>query len=199
VVSPDECVSNSEFPISSFPFPISSFHFPVSRAMAQSPDRPKTHPVKILFVCFGNACRSQMAEALANHLGRDSVQALSAGAHPLGWIPSETRDVLDEKGISLEGHRSKGLKDVPLSEIDIVVEMEAGVVGTLPEIFKGRIIEWDIPDPFSGDVEVFRAVRDLIVEHVNALLAELCQPRGNPRRDLPAPAGPGVRPGARRD
>jgi arsenate reductase (thioredoxin) len=152
--------------------------------MTRSPERPKGQRVNVLFVCFGNACRSQMAEALANHLGRDRVQALSAGAHPLGWIPFETHDVLDEKGISLEGHRSKGFKDVPLGEMDVVVEMEAGIIGTLPEKFKGRLIKWDIPDPFSGDVEVFRTVRDLIAEHVNALLAELCQPGGDPRREL---------------
>jgi protein-tyrosine-phosphatase len=84
--------------------------------------------------------------------------------------------VLDEKGISLEGHRSKSLKDVPLSEMDVVVELEAGLVGKLPENFKGRLIEWDIPDPFAEDIAVFRAVRDLIEEHLNALLAELCPP-----------------------
>jgi arsenate reductase (thioredoxin) len=167
--------------------------------MTQSPRPPKVQPVKVLFVCFGNACRSQIAEALANHFGGDRVQAFSAGAHPIGWIPSETHDVLDEKGISHEGHRSKGLKDVPLSEMDVVVEMEAGLFGTLPENFKGRLIEWDIPDPFSGDVEVFRTVRDLIEEQVNALLAELCPPGSHPRRELPAPPGPGRRPAARRE
>jgi arsenate reductase (thioredoxin) len=141
--------------------------------MTPSSDHPKGQPTRVLFVCFGNACRSQIAEALTNHLGRDGVQAWSAGAHPLGWIPSETHDVLDEKGISLDGHRSKSLKDVPLSEMDVVVEMEIGLLGTLPGNFKGRLIEWDIPDPFSEDVEVFRTVRDLIEEHVNALLVEL--------------------------
>jgi arsenate reductase (thioredoxin) len=156
-------------------------------------------PAKVLFVCFGNACRSQMAEALANRLGRDTVQAFSAGAHPLGWIPSETYDVLQEKGISLEGHRSKGLKNVPLSEMDVVVEMEAGVAGTLPEKFKGRLIQWDIPDPFCREVEAFREVRDLIEEQVKALLADLRQYRSNPQRELPAQAASGRRPGARRE
>jgi arsenate reductase (thioredoxin) len=167
--------------------------------MTQSPDHPMGQPINVLFVCFGNACRSQMAEALANHLGRDSVQAFSAGAHPLGWIPSETHDVLHEKGISLEGHRSKSLKNVPLSEMDVVVEMEAGVAGTLPEKFNGRLIEWDIPDPFSGDVEAFREVRDLIEEQVNALLADLRESRSSPRRELPDQAGSGRRRGARRE
>jgi len=107
--------------------------------------------------------------------------------------------VLDEKGISLDSHRSKGLGDVPISEMDVVVGMEAGLVGTLPENFKGRLIEWDIPDPFAGDVEVFRAVRDLIEDHVKALLAEVCPPPSDPPRELLAPPGPGRRPAAKRD
>src|SRR5215471_12805483 len=98
--------------------------------MTQSSDPQITN---VLFVCFGNACRSQMAEALANHLGHDRVRAWSAGAYPLGWIPSETREVLEEKGISLDGHRTKGLENIPLAEMDLVVEMEPGVVGTRSE------------------------------------------------------------------
>ena len=108
-----------------------------------------------------------------NHLGHDRVRAWSAGAYPLGWIPFETREVVEEKGISLDGHRTKGLNNIPLAEMDVVVEMEPGVVGALPDNFKGRVIEWDIPDPFSGDLQVFRAVRDLIEQRVKALLAEL--------------------------
>ncbi len=151
--------------------------------MGQSPPPPITN---VLFVCFGNACRSQIAEALANHLGHDRVRAWSSGAHPLGWIPSETRDVLEEKGISFGGHRTKGLENLPLSEMDVVVEMEAGVVGTLPKDFKGLVIEWHIPDPFGGDLEVFRTVRDLIERHVNMLLAELGASCSHRRDDLRA-------------
>lgn len=114
-----------------------------------------------------------MAEALANQLGQNRIRAWSAGAYPLGWIPFETRAVLEEKGISLDGHRTKGLKDLPLAEMDIVVEMEPGVTGTLAKNFTGRLIEWDIPDPFSGNLEVFRTVRELIEQQVKELLAEL--------------------------
>ena len=153
-----------------FEFPVSNFQFRASSPVTQSPDRTITN---VLFVCFGNACRSQIAEALANHLGQDRIRAWSAGAYPLGWIPSETGEVLEEKGISLNEHRTKGLKNVPLAEMDVVVEMEAGIVGALPGNFKGRLIAWDIPDPFNGDLEVFRTVRDLIERHVSALLAEL--------------------------
>ena len=60
-------------------------------------------PVKILFVCIGNSCRSQMAEAWANHLGNGTVQALSAGTYPLGVITGDTYNVMSEKGLSLDG------------------------------------------------------------------------------------------------
>jgi len=129
--------------------------------------------LKALFICFGNACRSQMAEALANQLGAGRVQAFSAGTHPLGVISQETRAVLGEQGMTLDGHSSKGLRDVPISEMDVVVEMGAGVKCPLPADFKGRLIQWQIPDPFSLDREFFRDVRDLIEREVRKLLADL--------------------------
>jgi arsenate reductase (thioredoxin) len=128
--------------------------------------------VKILFVCYGNSCRSQMAEALANRLGDGKVQASSAGTHPLGVISFDTRAVLGEKGITLEGHWSKGLEDVPVSDMDVVVEMGYGVKCKLPPDFKGRLVKWQIPDPFSLGREYFRDVRDLIESEVRRLLKE---------------------------
>jgi protein-tyrosine-phosphatase len=129
--------------------------------------------VKVLFVCYGNSCRSQMAEALANKLGAGKVQAFSAGTHPLGEISRGTREVLREKGIGLEGHWSKGLGDVPLAEMDVVVEMGSDVKCPLPEDFKGRLIQWAIPDPYFFGRDGFQEVRDLIEGEVRGLLAGL--------------------------
>jgi len=132
---------------------------------------------KVLFVCYGNSCRSQMAEALANHLGKGKVRAFSAGTHPLGEVSPDTRAVLHEKGITLHEHWSKGLRDVPLSEMDVVVEMGAGVKCRLPADFKGRLIRWHIPDPFLLGRDHFRDVRDLIEGEVRRLLADLARDR----------------------
>jgi arsenate reductase len=129
--------------------------------------------VNVLFVCYGNSCRSQMAEALANHLDDGKVRAFSAGTHPLGMISRGTREVLCEKGIKLAGYWSKGLEDVPISEMDVVVEMGYAVACPLPAGFKGRLIQWNIPDPYGLDHDCFRAVRDLIENEVRTLLAEL--------------------------
>jgi protein-tyrosine-phosphatase len=130
-------------------------------------------PLNILFVCVGNSCRSQMAEALANHLGQGWVRARSAGSHPLGEITPETYEVMAEKGILLEGQWSKGLRDVPIDEMDIVVGMGCEVVCPVPAGFQGRVIEWNIPDPYSRDLAFFRSVRDLIERQVTALLSDL--------------------------
>lgn len=118
-----------------------------------------------------------MAEALANHLGGGKVRAWSAGSHPLGEITPETYEVMREKGISLEGQWSKGLRDVPIDQMDVVVGMGCEVVCPVPSGFKGRMIEWNIPDPYSRDLVFSRTVRDLIERQVAALLSDLDESR----------------------
>lgn len=114
-----------------------------------------------------------MAEALANCLGEGQVRAWSAGSHPLGIIIPETREVLREKGIGLDGHWSKGMDDIPVDEMDVVVGMGCEVFCPVPRNFKGRVIEWNIPDPYGRALGHFRAVRDLIERQVTVLLQEL--------------------------
>ena len=133
-------------------------------------------PVKILFVCVGNACRSQMAEAWANHIGKGRVQASSAGTYAFGSIPKDTCTVMNEKGISLDGQWSKGLHDVAVEEMDVVVAMGREVDWPVPVGFKGRAVDWTVPDPFARGTESFRKVRDMIERQVLALLADLVAP-----------------------
>ena len=142
----------------------------------------KRGPAEILFVCVGNACRSQMAEAVANQLGQGRLRAWSAGSHPAGWIAPETCEVLLEKGITLEEHWSKGLDDVPVSRMDIVVGMGCEVSCPVPAGFKGRVIEWSIPDPFGRHLDFFRDVRNLIEAEVKALLDTLEEASKEPTR-----------------
>jgi arsenate reductase len=137
-------------------------------------------PVKILFVCIGNACRSQMAEAWANHFGKGRVQASSAGLFPLGSIAEDTYMVMREKGIPLDGQWSKSLRDVVVAEMDVVVGMGCEVDCPVPVGFKGRVVDWEIPDPFGRGTESFRNVRDMVERQVLGLLADLSVP------DVPA-------------
>jgi arsenate reductase len=133
----------------------------------------RDRPLQILFVCVGNSCRSQMAEALANHWGEGRVCAWSAGSRPAGWIAPGTEEVLQEKGISLAGHRSKGLEEVPTAEMDVVVGMGCEVVCPVPAGFKGKVVEWNIPDPYGRSLDLYRDVRDLIETQVKALLESM--------------------------
>jgi arsenate reductase len=144
--------------------------------MTQSTDRP----LNVLFVCIGNSCRSQMAEAYANHFGNGKVQAFSAGSYPLGAIAAETYEVMRERGISLEGQSSKGLREVPVEEMDVVVEMGIEVACPIPADFRGRVVEWHVPDPYGRNMDIFRDVRDVIERQVVALLAELASPNNPP-------------------
>lgn len=134
-------------------------------------------PLKILFVCIGNSCRSQMAEGWANHLGKHQVQAHSAGLYPLGSITEDTYTVMSEKGISLDGQWSKGLRDVPVAQMDVVVDMGWEIECPVPDDFQGRVVEWNTPDPYGRGIESFRKVRDMIEQQVLGLLAEL-EPAG---------------------
>jgi arsenate reductase len=146
--------------------------------MTQSLNESMTQSPKVLFVCVGNACRSQMAEAVANHLGQGRIQVWSAGSHPAGWIAPETQEVLQEKGILLDGHWSKGMDDVPVAQMDIVVGMGCEVSCPVPAGFKGRVMEWSIPDPMGHPLDFFRDIRDLIEAEVKALLESLDQEQG---------------------
>ena len=141
-------------------------------------------PVAILFVCYGNACRSQMAEAFANLLGDGRVRAWSAGSQPLGSIIDETYAVLAEKGISIDHHWSKGLKSVNVAAMDAVVTMGCEVACPLPKDFKGRIVEWEIADPCGMGLDFFRSVRDHIEAEVRMLLESLKE--GKPEATTPA-------------
>jgi len=134
----------------------------------------------IAFVCLGNSCRSQMAEAWARHLAGDKVEAVSAGLRALGFITSETRQVMNEKGIAMDGQRSKGLGEVDWGRVDVLVNM-SGYPGSAINIpCHGRWLDWDIPDPYDEPADSFRRVRDLLEERVRALLAEVA-PAAVPR------------------
>lgn len=128
-------------------------------------------PLQILFVCVGNSCRSQMAEGWANHFGKGKVEAHSAGSHPLGMITLETYTVMGEKGISIDAQWSKGLREVMVEDMDVVVGMGCEVECPVPAGFKGRVVEWNIPDPYGKDINFFRNVRDTVERQVLELLA----------------------------
>jgi protein-tyrosine-phosphatase len=129
----------------------------------------------ILFVCVGNACRSQMSEgfarAIANAEGREDLVIYSAGSAPAGFVAREAIEGMKEKGIDISRHYSKGVYDLPLQEFDVVVTMGCG--DSCPYVKAKRRVDWQIPDPIGRGIDFFRQVRDDLEAKILDLLNEM--------------------------
>ena len=111
-----------------------------------------------------------MAEGFAENLGRETVEAYSAGSRPSSAIDPLVVEVMKEKGVDLSHKRPKGLDDLPSIEMDYLVTM--GCEETCPAVPTKKIVGWEIPDPKGKSIEFFREVRDMIEDKVKALFAE---------------------------
>ena len=131
----------------------------------------------ILFLCEDNACLSQIAEAVAKRLSPPKIRIFSAGVKP-STIPIQVHRVMQELGISLAGQSAKGMDQVPLNEIDLVVSFEDAdkKCGTLPA--KAKIERWPAPNPArtaAGDLSALSTLRhdrDEIDKRVSALFLD---------------------------
>lgn len=123
---------------------------------------------KVLFVCIGNACRSQMAEGYARALGRDVLEPYSAGSKPAGFVAEEAIEAMREEGIDISDHYSKGFADLPVKDFDYIITMACQ--DTCPYLPAKEQLHWDIPDPIGRGPVFFRQVRDQIKENVLALI-----------------------------
>jgi arsenate reductase len=131
---------------------------------------------KILFLCTGNSCRSQMAEAIVNHRLGNAWQAYSAGTHPAGFVHPKALQVLSEIGIEHAG-RSKNVDDLREIPFDLVVTVCDSAAEECPLwLGQGRQVHLGFPDPAKATgaesevLDEFRQVRDAIVKQVPELL-----------------------------
>lgn len=131
---------------------------------------------KVLFLCTGNSCRSQMAEALTNARYGDRWEAYSAGTAPTGEVHPKALQVLAEIGVHHQG-RSKGLDEVRGVAFDLVITVCDQARETCPAwLGPGVTIHRGFPDPaqVTGSEEevlaAFRAVRDAIAAMLDEVL-----------------------------
>ena len=131
--------------------------------------------IKVLFLCTGNSCRSQIAEGWANHLKSDVIEAYSAGIRPIGVNP-KTIEVMAEAGVDISGHTSKNIDDLAGIDFDYVVTVCDNAKEQCP-VFPGhaKLVHKSFEDPYfaNGSEEeimaVFRKVRDQIRAFVEEL------------------------------
>ena len=139
---------------------------------------PKRKPTKVLFVCVGNSCRSQMAEALARHWASDVIEASSAGIAALGEIAPATLAVLAERGVRADGQYSKPLTPDDCEAADLIVNMTGRPAGTvIPNPAAKKLVDWDVTDPYGASLELYRRICDEIDDRVAQLADRL---RENP-------------------
>ena len=128
---------------------------------------------KVLFLCTGNSCRSQMAEAIVNARMGAEWQAVSAGTKPAGYVHPKALEALAEIGIQHEG-RSKLADEFKGEDFDLVVTVCDSAAEECPVwLGKGKKVHHSFPDPaLTDDLNDFRAVRDDIERVMLQLLKE---------------------------
>ena len=102
---------------------------------------------RVLFLCTGNSARSQMAEALLEHMSAGAIEAVSAGSHPKPLHPNAVR-VLQKWGIDISGNRTKHLDEFVAQRFDEVITLCDRVREVCPEFpSHPDLVHWSVPDP----------------------------------------------------
>jgi arsenate reductase len=126
---------------------------------------------KVLFLCTGNSCRSQMAEAIVNARLGDTWQASSAGTKPAASVHPKAVAALAEIGIRHAGH-TKSVNEFRGADLDLVVTLCDSAQEECPVwLGKGKRLHHDYPDPAkTNDMDDFRKVCDDMLREIVAIL-----------------------------
>ncbi|MFH1327558.1 MAG: arsenate reductase ArsC [Candidatus Bathyarchaeota archaeon] len=127
---------------------------------------------KVLFLCTGNSCRSQMAEGFLRNLAGDRFDVFSAGVKPTAVNPFAVR-VMQEAGINISSQSSKSANMFLGQQFDYVVTVCDNAKQTCP-VFPGQYekVHWDLEDPAEAKgteeekLEVFKKTRELIQQKI---------------------------------
>ncbi len=108
------------------------------------PERKRT----VLFICTGNSCRSQMAEAILRHVAGDKFEALSGGTRPAGVVQTIALRTLERMGVSTDGLESKHLDRFADYPVNIAITVCDNASAECPSWLGADIkVHWGLPDP----------------------------------------------------
>lgn len=135
--------------------------------------------LKILFLCTGNSCRSQMAEGWARYLKSDCIKAYSAGTVALGQVNSYAIKAMQEAGVDISTHKSKSIDELADIKFDYVITVCDNAKQSCP-VFPGdsKVVHFGFNDPprlaaeFDSDAEklaIYKAVCNEIKKFVQKL------------------------------
>ncbi len=133
---------------------------------------------KVIFICTGNACRSQMAEGLLRHIAGDKFEVYSAGSHPSQLHPASVA-VMAEWGIDITHHTAEPIDDYLDTGMNIgitVCDNAQQSCPTFPDVVEQ--IHWSLGDPYHGwgadseDLPTYRKTRDELKDRIKVFLTE---------------------------
>lgn len=140
------------------------------------------HRAKVLFLCTGNSCRSQMAEGWTRHFHGDSIEAFSAGIEAHGLNPNAVQ-VMREAGVDITNQSSNTVDSLPVQQLDLVVTVCGHADENCPAVLQQtRVVHVGFDDPpklaktAKSEEEAlghYRRVRDEIRDFVKSRLPEL--------------------------
>ena len=125
---------------------------------------------KVLFLCVGNSCRSQMAEGFARKYGSDVLEPSSAGFAPANIVQPLTKKVMEAKNINIDDQFPKDLDQVGVAQFDLIVNMSGN---RLPGRVSVEVREWPIEDPIGQSEDIYVKVRDELENQVMRLILDL--------------------------
>lgn len=129
---------------------------------------------RVLFLCTGNAARSQMAEALARAYHGDVIDVVSAGSRPAGWVHPHAIRALHVIGIDAKNAESKGADQFLNQDFDVVVTVCDSAAQDCPSWPGAKRIEhWSIQDPSWMGFNAFEETRDELAQRIAALVKTL--------------------------
>ncbi len=142
--------------------------------MVRADSRPR-----VLFLCTGNSCRSQMAEGWLNALYPQRIEAFSGGSQPSGFVHPRAVEAMAEVGIDISGGRSKSLSEFLDQRFDYVLTVCDSAAEACP-VFPGpaQRVHHDFTDPAKATgaddevMAVFRRVRDEIKVWLEGIFGE---------------------------
>lgn len=126
--------------------------------------------LRVLFICIGNSCRSQMAEGFARKYGSDVLIPASAGLAPAYIVAPDTVRAMDEKNIDIRDQFPKTLKHLGRAQFDLFVNMSGH---DLPPENETPVRVWDVADPVAEDYDTHCKIRDEIETRVMGLILEM--------------------------
>ena len=145
------------------------------------------NPLRILFVCLANLCRSPMAEAMAKHLHGRDLAPDSAGVSPAPgpMLPEAVRVIKKITGFDFSGHVPRFVLDLPVQDFDYIIALDSSVflrLNDMPQIPKDRLYGWDIVDPCGLGEDAYERTAAQIEEDLERFLLNREMEKSAPRR-----------------